>query len=285
MIGAEGRKVRCPSCGHVWHATLPVPDAGGDPNPEPLETAEGVEAGTDVAFREPGSDEETADRPESVERFSQSLWNNIREMRQGDEGNGEPDQYDAFQPVEDEALDDDAIASVDPKKRRQRKVRLKKSKAYSLNPTALLKQAAPAFVAVGLILLALVYPSRELVVRAVPDLAGLYGLAGAEVNVHGIEISNFIAVREVVAGLPVMRIEGALFNVSPAERSIPTLRVALLDEAGEELLAWAHEPTLDVLNGEATVRVRTDLSSPPANAAAVAVRFLDEGEELPTVLR
>ncbi|MEM1288558.1 MAG: hypothetical protein AAGH60_09435 [Pseudomonadota bacterium] len=264
----------------------PQPAVASKPDVDASDSAIGLAVETVIDNAEP----ETSDGGfESVERFSQALWNNIRELRAEDPG---LESVGEDHEIEDadlgSILEGSALASEQqgqPAKKRSRKVRLKKTNSMRMNLPELLRASAPGFVAVGLIVMALAYPLRDTVVRAVPDLAGVYALAGVDVNVHGVELAGFVAVRETVAGLPIMRIEGEISNDASVDREIPILRISLLNEAGQEILAWAHEPERRSLGTSEALRIRTDLSAPPNDAATISVRFFDPGEELPGAVR
>ncbi|MFK7792453.1 MAG: hypothetical protein AB8B88_07265 [Devosiaceae bacterium] len=145
----------------------------------------------------------------------------------------------------------------------------------------LLKVAAPVGVVVGFVVLIAAIPQRDAVVRMIPDLAPLYALVGLDVNVRGVEFSQFTAERSTVAGVALLRIEGAMTNLEGADVPLSPLRLALLSDTGSELFVWRIEPDAIGLMPGQSLPISSELTAPPESVASVAVRFLQDGEQLP----
>lgn len=143
------------------------------------------------------------------------------------------------------------------------------------------KVAAPLSVAAGFVVLVLAVPQRDAMVRMLPDLAPLYEMAGLHVNVRGVEISDFTAQREVIAGVSLLRIDGALTNTQAQDVPLGPLRLALMSATGEELFVWRLQPDMVGLLPGQSLPVSTELTAPPETVASVAVRFLLDDERLP----
>lgn len=304
MLGPKGRKVRCATCSHVWRG-MPLPQT---PAQEIVQETDIIDQAAPTAFDmealadEPGSVSQAAaldvddDAPQAeasikaaaragVSSFSRVLTEKVRRSR--------PDST----PIEDEdiaPMDESAAIPSGPvdgrtRKKGPRRVRLKGLRegpplvvVWARKALGIVAPVAvPVVVLAGLVLLVLAVPYRDAVVRAVPDLAKLYALVGLEVNVRGVVFSQFQAERATTAGLPVLRIDGVMMNVEGEPIALGPLRLALVDDAAQELFVWRVEPDQDVLAPGSILPIASELTAPPANVASVAVRFMQVGEQLP----
>jgi len=132
------------------------------------------------------------------------------------------------------------------------------------------------FGAIALCALAVTF--RTPIVARMPDLAGLFALAGLEVNLRGLEFRDLRTFREIEDGAIVLVIEGTIVNVEREAVPIPAVRLALRSEDAQEIYAWTMEPRLRRLDVGGTTRFRTRLSAPPDLAADIQVRFVERKE-------
>lgn len=116
---------------------------------------------------------------------------------------------------------------------------------------------------------------REDVVRSVPSLAGLYGLVGYEINLRGLAFEDVTPVQEMTQGIPVLRIAGAIRNVTDTALSVPPVRLSLTSLSGQEIYFWTIKPAVEVLEAGQSAKFNSVLSAPPRAAAGVAVRFVN----------
>jgi hypothetical protein len=117
--------------------------------------------------------------------------------------------------------------------------------------------------------------AREDVVRLIPDLAGLYRLAGLEVNLRGLDFSEVQTHREMDGSTPVLVVEGVITNVTEDTAKVPTLRFALKSAAGREVYAWTMDPPRESMEPAETLRFKSRLPAPPDAATDAEVRFTD----------
>lgn len=132
------------------------------------------------------------------------------------------------------------------------------------------------FGAIALCALAVTF--RTPIVARMPDLAGLFALAGLDVNLRGLEFRDLRTFREIEDGAIVLVIEGTIVNVEREAVPIPAVRLALRSEDAQEIYAWTMEPRLRRLDVGGTTRFRTRLSAPPDLAADIQVRFVERKE-------
>ncbi len=117
--------------------------------------------------------------------------------------------------------------------------------------------------------------ARDELVRQIPDLAGLYGAAGLDVNLRGLAFSKVRSWREVEGATPVLVVEGEIQNIDPVARPVPRLRFALRSNLGREVYAWTMDPAAGTLEPGERTRFKSRLPTPPDAAADIQVRFTD----------
>jgi predicted Zn finger-like uncharacterized protein len=120
--------------------------------------------------------------------------------------------------------------------------------------------------------------SRASIVRAVPDLAGLYSAVGLPVNLRGLELRSVRTNSGAQDGIPVLMVEGEIVNVTGSVVEIPRLRIAVLGSDRRELYAWTTQLPRSVLSEGERIPFRSRLASPPAEGREVLVRFINRGD-------
>ena len=116
---------------------------------------------------------------------------------------------------------------------------------------------------------------RTEVVRALPDMAGMYAAVGLPVNVVGLEFSD-------VSTLVARRGDGTALTVAAKIRAvggrrttIPPIVATLLDEHGVAVYEWSLVPPApDVAPGE-VVELSAELAAPPEGARELRLSFAD----------
>ncbi|ALK07984.1 hypothetical protein [Blastochloris viridis] len=115
---------------------------------------------------------------------------------------------------------------------------------------------------------------RSDLVRLSPSLGGFFQALGMPVNLRGLEFHEVKAVRDVKDGIPVLSVEGYVFNPGPKAAEISKLRMAVVGPNGRELYAWTAEPAQPMLSAGESFMMRSRLASPPQDGQEVLVRFL-----------
>ena len=111
-----------------------------------------------------------------------------------------------------------------------------------------------------------------------PQSAGVYNSLGMSVNAKGIDIVNVDYHRESEDGQVVLAVTGRIVNSGTRELPVPQgVRVTLSDTANHELYHWSFAPAAQTLKPGQSVPFLTRLSSPPAAARHLEVRFAKEG--------
>jgi hypothetical protein len=142
------------------------------------------------------------------------------------------------------------------------------------------------WVAVALVVVVVVVGlvvGRHQIVGAWPAAARLYDTVGLPVgglHAKDLRISGVVSERLVEGGVPILVVRGEISNTGEQSQSIPAIRAALKDEAGEELHHWTFTAEMRALGaGESTI-FQDRLTSPPRGATNLSVDFvIDLGEE------
>jgi len=112
-----------------------------------------------------------------------------------------------------------------------------------------------------------------------PQSTGVYSSLGLKVNASGIDFRQVDYRRESEDGQIVLAVSGVIVNTGARELPVPqTVRVTLSDADNHELYHWTFKPTVAVLKAGETVPFTTRLSSPPATARHLEVRFAKDGQ-------
>jgi predicted Zn finger-like uncharacterized protein len=118
----------------------------------------------------------------------------------------------------------------------------------------------------------------ENVVSLAPAAAPLYERIGMEVNIYGLEIRNLEQKHIIDGDARVLAVKGEILNVSAKDRKVPGLRLALLNELGEDTYVWTVDSGVRPLRpGEATV-FTTRVQAPPEAAQKIEIRFARKEE-------
>lgn len=111
-----------------------------------------------------------------------------------------------------------------------------------------------------------------------PQSAGVYSSLGMKVNSHGIDFAHVDYRRENEDGQVVLAVTGNIVNSGSRELPVPqNVRVTLSDASNHELYHWSFTPNVQTLKPGQSSPFLTRLSSPPAAARHLEVRFAPNG--------
>jgi len=111
-----------------------------------------------------------------------------------------------------------------------------------------------------------------------PQSAGVYASLGLKVNAHGIDFARVDYRRENEDGQLVLAVTGNIVNSGSRELPVPqNVRVTLSDADNHELYHWSFKPNVQTLKPGQSSPFLTRLSSPPAAARHLEVRFVPNG--------
>jgi predicted Zn finger-like uncharacterized protein len=112
-----------------------------------------------------------------------------------------------------------------------------------------------------------------------PQSAGIYEKLGLKVNSAGLDFVQVNYHREGEDGEVVLAVTGQIVNNAPRELPVPqSIRVSLADSANHEVYHWNFTPPVQSLKPGQSAPFTTRLSSPPAGARHLEVRFAPPGQ-------
>jgi predicted Zn finger-like uncharacterized protein len=113
-----------------------------------------------------------------------------------------------------------------------------------------------------------------------PQSAGVYSRLGMQVKTDGIDFTDVTYHRESEDGQVVLAVTGKIVNHGSRELPVPqTVRVTLSDSANKELYHWNFTPQARTLKPDQSAPFLTRLSSPPAAARHLEVRFARDDDK------
>src|SRR6478736_5708494 len=283
VIPPTGRKVRCSKCGNVWQAMAVIepakPTVVSAPTPPPVQPRPSPAAPMPPR-RAPEAPPAAAPRPAPAEpRPGSTGLGNAMGRFPSQQGlapkppNGvhpndlpppPPKQTGPLFSTDDEMQPDmrgdgaGLTSNVPIAEGRKRK--LPPAVAIGWGVLALLFAMLAAFVAL----------SPKTVVSVLPGAAQLYAMMGKPVNV-GLKIENVRSTWSDAGGQRVLQVDGDIVNPTASEVSVPTVVVALQDNAGKELT----QATASVLSLAAGAKTSFTLQIPgaPENVSSLKVSF------------
>jgi hypothetical protein len=111
-----------------------------------------------------------------------------------------------------------------------------------------------------------------------PQTASFYARLGLPVNLRGLAFDNLNTAVEQHEGVPILVVEGGIFNETRRIIDVPRLRFAVRNAARQEIYSWTAVLPRTLLSPGDGVPFRTRLASPPPDAHDVLVRFLNRND-------
>ncbi len=138
------------------------------------------------------------------------------------------------------------------------------------------------YIVVGLALIdAAVIGWRADVVYIMPQTAKFYAALGFPVNLRRVQFDHLTAAAEQHGGEPVLVVKGEIGNGTEQPEAVPHLRFAILNAQQQEIYSWTAVPSRGRrLTAGQTLAFQSELTLPPADTRAVAVRFIDPDNNL-----
>lgn len=141
--------------------------------------------------------------------------------------------------------------------------------------------AAGAVAVTLLVSVGLLAATRGLVMAAFPGAAGFYsavGLAPADTFAEGLEIRGVSSVRSWSDGEQVLTVAGDLANVARQPRSLPMVRVVLVDGSDAEVQEVVVLPPGETLPVGESIRFEARISNPADTAERIKVSLAPRPE-------
>ncbi len=137
-----------------------------------------------------------------------------------------------------------------------------------------LSSVQTAILALGLISTILI-GWRNDVVRALPQTASFYALLRMPVNLRGLTFEDVATSTEQHDGVPILVVEGNVFNGVRKIEDVPRLKFIVRNVARQEIYSWTVVPSRASLSPGEALGFRSRLASPPADAHDLVIRFVN----------
>ena len=241
---AEGRRVRCAKCSHIWHQNALAPE------PEP-----GIELTQPGAVAAPGVTAPEA--PPASESFKAASAHTGPAAPVAASASAAQRTAYAPSPV--------VVPQSAPKTRARSGERI---------------AVVFGWFAFALIVVAIGWSTvrfREAIAGAWPQSASLYAAIGMKVNASGIDITDVQSQRTMMSGQPVLAVEGKLVNLTGRAVDVPQLSARLTDDDQHELDRWTFSANITVLKPRQAISFSTRRTNPPEDARHLEVSFVEGG--------
>jgi predicted Zn finger-like uncharacterized protein len=290
-LGPAGRTVRCARCKTTWFAggsqskteltayvdgvimEAEARTAGGEPDAPPHRDSETAPlpapAPPDVEFDDKLTEPELAPQPnDPLTGFGGTEMPGPDVAPSATVESPSLVPSDEYEPLPDSLgaeLDSDDIESFAARRERLH-ARRKQSRRSSRWTAIVLVLFAVNVALVG---------ARDEVVRYLPQTASLFAAIGLPVNLRHLQFDNVKITKEVQNGVNVLIVHGTIVSTAGKQITVPRLRFAARDAAGQEIYTWTALPSRSILGPGERLDFRSRLASPPADASSVMVRFFN----------
>jgi predicted Zn finger-like uncharacterized protein len=116
---------------------------------------------------------------------------------------------------------------------------------------------------------------RSDMVRMLPQTASFYALLKLPVNLRGLTFEDVATTTEQHEGVPILVVEGNIFNGARKTEDVPRLKFVVRNAARQEIYSWTAVPSRASLPPGEAVAFRTRLASPPPDAHDIILRFVN----------
>jgi len=285
-LGANGRTVRCARCKATWfaspskpagnlnafvdgviaeaeaqtagpaQATRPAQPPPQSPPPPPAASADDFGGEPDAPIPQPAPAPAEAPRVEPVAALEPVAVTDAPSLVPPIEQPPLPETPSA-------EIDNDDIESYAARRERMQ-ARRKKSRRSSRWTAVVLVLFSINVALIG---------ARDEVVRYLPQTASLFAAIGLPVNLRHLKFENVHISKDTQDGVNILIVEGTIISDSKQPVTVPRLRFAARNAAGQEVYTWTTLPSRSILGPGETLDFHSRLASPPPDATDVMVRF------------
>lgn len=116
---------------------------------------------------------------------------------------------------------------------------------------------------------------RTDIVRALPDLAGLYEAVGLKVNVVGLDFSSVETTRAQRPEGDTLEVRAKIRPVEPYAVAVPQVVISLFDHDDRQVYQWGVTPSVPSLSAGDSLEFSAELPNPPEQAVKAVLSFAD----------
>jgi hypothetical protein len=98
------------------------------------------------------------------------------------------------------------------------------------------------------------------------------------VDLRGLTFDDVVTTTEQHDGVPVLMVEGNIFNDARKIEDVPRLKFVVRNAARQEIYSWTTTPARSVLPPGEMMSFRSRLASPPPDAHDLVLRFVSRHE-------
>lgn len=270
LIPAQGRKVRCTNCGHVWYEESHAPAPAAAPEAAPADTVTAADMpDDDISFRDtpPAADQAASFAELMAQEQAEDVFEAVDAPSRA---------LDAYVP--DSAPPRDEASSipevVKPKGGAGFDIPVVEYRPMGMGAAQF---GFFAFLMLGFITLSLLFTFRSVIATHVPAFNGFYAAIGMPVAPpgNGLRLSEMTAQNVVADEERVLRIEARLANMTEKDMDYPTLQVTLRGPYGAVLKDWTlnTEKGRMIAGGE-SMPVKVELADVPEDGATAEIRVV-----------
>jgi predicted Zn finger-like uncharacterized protein len=287
----NGRKVRCVRCKEIWQAELSHSDklmAAAEALAPVRRAVEAIsaEAMAEVAAGEEGAAvAEDGSLPPHMQTQAEAWFDGPEDDPSAgidpfaeDAPPLAPTDLDADNPSAGPALDPNRFNTAKPSADIETLAAERYPDRHLLDWLRWPLSAMQSVILVLVLLDAIVIGWRVDFVRLMPQTASFYARLGLPVNLRGLVFDNLNTEVEQHEGVPILVVEGEVFNETRRIIDVPRLRFAIRNAARQEIYSWTAVLPRTLLSPRDAVPFRTRLASPPPDAHDVMVRFLNRND-------
>lgn len=118
----------------------------------------------------------------------------------------------------------------------------------------------------------LMVQNRTMIAKKWPNSASFFAFLGAPVNLYGLEIKNVsLSMGQDTQG-PRLLVKASIANISPNAKTVPYLRVTLLD-GNKKVISWLVDPKVTVLEKGAKAEFEGIKRNPPGGNLRAEISF------------
>ncbi|MCF6326234.1 MAG: hypothetical protein L3J21_02950 [Devosiaceae bacterium] len=248
LIGKSGRKVRCANCQKDWRAFAEQASDGQN---------------------QPGGAQKHEDKKEKTNEDEMDA-----EFEALEKENQPPEPLKQSEKNHQKSLKEKSSDKLSKSAQQRADMEWRKSAINRTMPRAKMRRAVRiAGTVVFTLLILSVVIFRGNIVRAFPDLAGVYQSIGLGVNVVGLEFSKVETLKSLNDGGNILYITAEINSVSSGQVNVPRVMISLLDEDGISVFDWSVTLKETTIMPGGWIALHTQLSSPPPDSRSVRLAF------------
>jgi hypothetical protein len=115
--------------------------------------------------------------------------------------------------------------------------------------------------------------ARTKILAAVPAAAPVYAALGIDASGRRISLDSVVSRLSEEDGRRILVVEGEIRNLARGTQTVPRIKLAVLDAAGQEIYRWTAAPPKSRLRAGETAFFRARLAAPPAGGREVRARL------------